>query len=170
MTLPTSRNTTLSAASPFPSSLANALQDMVVGFKRPSITRWIQPTPANIPNQAGTSTLAANSIVGGSAWQFRGMNVGHVFEGDRITGIALRLLGTGGAQSLTFLLNYGSGAALTSLGTLTVATPPASWATYSLAFATPHVMAVGESLSLDLTSGTLVGTTLGPIGIVSDRL
>lgn len=171
MSLPTSRDVTLSAASQVPSSLLDRLQDQVVGRKQPSFTQWVAPGFCAVPNATGSSTVAGDRITGNAAWTFTGMHVGPHTDGDRITALVVKFLGTGAAQVMTLLLKLSSAAgAVTTLATLTITNPPATWANYTQPLVTPHVMAPGESISLDLTSGTLLNTAIGAVGITKDRL
>lgn len=169
MPLPTSRNLTLTSASAFPSSLGNSLQDMIVGFKRPALYRWINPIRPNFESVAGTLSEDGYLMSAAETWQ--GMPVGLWDEGTRITAFAVKHLGTGGAWTATYLLrmNTGNGTPVT-IATLSFVNPPATWATYAVTLGTPQVLPAGAGLYLSQSAGSPVGNKLGLIGIQSDRL
>lgn len=170
MTLPTARNYTQNTAAPIQSTLLNALQDCVVGMKRPSAWRWINPATPNVLSAAGTNTMQEDGLTFGNAGTFTGMPLGIWNEGDRITAFAVRHLGTGVAWTAAYLLRMNIGGTLTTLGTLSIVTPPAAWATYTLTLGSPQTLPVNASLYLSQTTGAIVSNRLGLVGVQSDRL
>lgn len=168
MTLPTSRNYTQNPAAPIQSSLLNALQDCVVGMKRPSGWRWITPSTPNVP---GTVTMQEDNLLYANASTFSGMQLGHWLEGDRITAFAVRHLGTGVAWTAMYVLKMNKGdGATTTLGTLSIVNPAAAWATFTLTLGAAQVLPANASLLLSETTGAIVSNRLGLVGIQSDRL
>jgi hypothetical protein len=170
MTLPTSRNDTLTPASTVPASLLNALQDQVVGAKRPPLWRWQTPQGL-VAADVNLGYVADGSIIAGGAGAVLGLvPVTGLLVGDRITAISARVLGTGVATNVVVRLyrNNGDGTARTGIGTITIGTPPASWNTYTLTGLT-EVVAPGKAyfLQADLPS---TGQAIALLGVQTDRL
>lgn len=167
--LPTSRNMTFSDGTPVDPTTLNDLMDCVIGMKRPSSTRWFCPSTPNVLGSG--NSMAADHLVFGASNAFQGMPLGGSFESDRITGFAVRLEGAGGTYTIALglYLNEGS-ASPTLIGTLTIVNPPASWATYSVTLSSPITIAPGQSLFLSQTALGGIASSLGPVGITSDRL
>jgi hypothetical protein len=83
MTLPTSRNDTLTPASTVPASLLNALQDQVVGAKRPPLWRWQTPQGL-VAADVNLGYVADGSIIAGGAGAVLGLvPVTGLLDGDR---------------------------------------------------------------------------------------
>lgn len=168
MGLPSSRNTTYSPATPIKSADLNLIQDCLVGAKRSSAWRWMSPCTPNVIN---TNTMNLDGVMFAAAGHFEGMSLGMWQEGDRITGMAVRHIGTGVSCTPVYTLNanLGNGAPVV-IGTLTFVNPGATWNTYTYTLATPYVLPAAVSLFLSETASLPVSNKLGLVGIQSDRL
>jgi hypothetical protein len=169
MALPTSRNTTYTSASPVLSADLNALQDQIVGAKRPSIDTWQIPlgraaSEVNITWDTTLGFVAANP--GPANFNYVPLNV---LVGTRLTSLRAIVLGTGAATTVTIRIYRGNGDGTISLiGALVIASPPAAWAQYAVAL-TPEVIAAGKSYwyQADITT---TGQKVAMVGYSSDRL
>lgn len=95
----------------------------------------------------------------------------HTKTGDTIKGIGARILGTGAGGNVTVHLykNAGNGTGRSTVATLTITTPPATWTTYTLTTLT-EVVADQTGYTLDVEMPTtnqvvaLVGVQIAPPG------
>lgn len=158
MALPVSRNTTYGTDSPVLPNDLNALEDCVIGRKKPPWTRpfwpvlvyagtggvWA-PTGAGAP---GTPDITVNAIT---------LNEGVVGvpceEGDRVTGLRVQTFNNFGAgRTVTIKLYYGVGNGLwTQLGTATTVSAVAAWVPLTVPV-TPQIIAVDGALMMTLNA------------------
>lgn len=174
MALPSSRDISLNPGDPVPSTLLNKLQDLFIGVKRNTGWRWITPVK---PNVDSGNTMNADGLSFAAAGTFSGMPLGWWEEGSRITGFAVKHLGTAPANTVTYTLNLNKGdGAPTVLGTLTIVNPAVAWVQYTLTFdglsgrPSPFTMPAGSSLYLSETTAQQVANKLGLVGVQTDKL
>lgn len=171
MGLPTSRDRTFIAAASIPSATVNALQDCIVGRKYPPTWTWRPPL-----GRAASEINLTWDVVNG----FVKANPGPAnFDlvpitpnvGDRITTIGARVLGTGAGSNVVVRLyrNNGDGTARTTLATLTIVTPPAAWALYSVALGAAETVADGKGYFIQADIPT-TNQSVALVGYQSDRL
>lgn len=146
--------------------------DAIIGDKKASATEAICVSAPNVI--AGTVTMAESELTFGSGGTAHGIALGRFTDGDRITAFSVMLLGTGATFSpaLALMLNKGDGSPVL-LATLTIVNPPASWAMYTVALGTPHVMLPGESLYFNQPTATpplAAGTSIATAFVTRDRL
>lgn len=157
MSLPQSRNRTYDPTSPVRSADLNDLQDCIIGGKMPG--QWESVFPAGV-----TESNILPSYGGGYAYPDSGAGTMYrvpvqLREGVRVTDIGVRAYGAGGAGAPldVRLRRYNGDGTATVVGTVSVATPPAAWATYVNAI-TPFALGEGQSLSfeVDLPTGSRI--------------
>jgi len=174
MSLPTSRDVTLTPASKLPSSVINKLQDCVIGRKRPPWTRRFYPraisvSPANwtpIANPSGAGRAPTAQLTDEATTIFE-----IPFEdGDRIIGIDYDAYGL---SSCTGIVKYAStmGAAPATLGSWSDPDRVDGWGTVTVPGFVPQLCAATSVLWMEIT--TAVGSpryTMGLISATFDRL
>lgn len=131
MALPTSRNETYAANSKVKAVTLNDIQDCIIGDKMAANYEWVGPrgfAEVNITNDNVNGNVYANPGAATIAQVPLQLAVGR-----RVTDIAARVLGTGaGGNVVVRLRRYNGDGTSTVMGTLTINTPPAAWATYTL--------------------------------------
>lgn len=168
MALPTTRDLTLSSASAIPNALLNKLQDCVIGHKKPSLRKLLNPQAwmgmYSTPWVPGGPGLYVSSNVMGAGY------IGIPIEvGDRITNLELKVFGNG-VTDITFTVQYiDASMVLQTLGTVTDTNRTAAWATLTVPSFVPHVMAAGESLQI-FADVNASGYRIGPWWYDYDRL
>jgi hypothetical protein len=167
MALPTSREETFTPASPVSSNTLNAIQDAIIGRKRPSFVRSVPFAALNIINGwtftfGGTAYYESNAS--GSAYLALPMEVG-----ERVTGIEVDVYGNGAADT-TFTAYYMDAAQVPQqLATLTDTNRSAAWFSLAIAAFTAHTMAAKESLVLQIGQNA-AGYRLGTFRYTVDLL
>jgi hypothetical protein len=138
--LPLSRNKTYTTATPVRSADLNDIQDCVVAGAHGTKTRWFPPY-GRIPNDVNITTtngfVFANANV--AAVNYIGVPID---QGARIVGLRARVKGTGAAGNvLVKLVKWRGDVTETVVGTITIVSPPATWADYSGAIGPVNVTA-----------------------------
>lgn len=176
MTLPTSRDYTITPDGVIPSTLLNTLQDQHVGRKFASHWRWTVPKRGLRELNINLGVSGGYDVVGASG---DGAILQNAIEGlavgDRITAIGMAMIGTGASTTCTMELGYSDGlGGHRSLGSpgdlcLTIADPPAAWAKYTHTLASPLVVVADYAYYWYITIGKNL-SQFGPFGIQVDRL
>lgn len=177
MTLPTSRNTTYTPATPVLSADLNDLQDAIVGAKRPALWHWQTPVGLQSAEDGvhldGVWSIAPfqggfwKSTAGAPGLTFLTIPI-HPTVGDRIIAIGARALGLAANDIVLNLTSFDAVTRVANATPVTIAAPPAAWAKYTGAV-TPMTVLDGLEYRIEVTfNGANYG--LGPIGYESDRL
>ena len=167
MALPTSRDITLTSASPAPSNLLNKLQDMVIGNKKPSTTR--QSMPFFGSGKTGTWNELSNYVQSTIA---AGFQMPLLMEaGDRLTAVTIAAYGDGAVDCAFSLFAITPANAVTTLVNAQQDTNrAAAWGDVSLVLSpSTYVMGAGEALILTIGANA-ANYRVGPIRWTYDRL
>ena len=153
----------------------NALEDCVIGAKRPATTRtfWCSPavfqTPGNWTQLINTGGINIHALAADAAViALNGFEVN-----DRITACTLSRIGNAsanGAYNLIVARSDGNqNLAGTIIGVGNDVAPAAVWADIALGSFVSHVMAAGEALFLEIATNA-IGPSFGRIIVTYDRL
>lgn len=168
MALPSSRNTTYGPTSPVKSADLNALQDCVIGRKKPPWTRSFWPVFSM--NDAGFSTTVfppvkwTNTVASGSTIAVA------CDEGDRITALIFKAFGNGVVDA-TATLHYFDDATWpnpTTIGTIADNNRAAAWGDVVVPV-TPQIIGAGGALELVIAPNA-AGYSIGKFKSTFDRL
>lgn len=171
MNLPISRNTVYAPGAKVLNPDLAALEDCIRGMKYPPTWTWTIP----LGRPASEVSLLWDAVNG-----FVKANPGpasfdlvpiepNVF--DRITTLGARVIGTGAGGNVVvrLLRNNGDGTARTTLATLTIVTPAAAWATFTVALATPEIVGDSKGYFIQADLAT-TNQSIALVGYQSDRL
>ncbi len=165
-TLPVSRDITCGVG-PVPPDLLNTLQDLFVGKCCPPMTKHtLPPDPGAIFWTRTTigifyihSTAAGDCLI-----------PLEVEEGDRITGMSLKLYGDGAVDvDYNVMVLADDMVTATSLSSTADVDRAAAWGTLVMPAFVPHVMAAGECLLL-YANANAANARIGRISRTYDRL
>lgn len=152
MALPSTRNTNYaSGSSPFKAADMNAIQDCIVGNKKPSMTRAffasgiVPSAPAGLNINIGIGGTQ-NYIVSTAAPTF--LVIVPTEVGDRVTGLRANAFGDGAADCTYTVQVLDLTQAGTNLASATDTNRAAAWGEFNITAFTAHTMAVGELLAV----------------------
>jgi len=151
MSLPTTREHTYGADEPVRSPDLNAIQDAIIGAKKPSITRSSIIVPSWNINLSWNAGGGGEYYADGNLVQF-GMAL-HIEGGERLTAVSLNVYGSGTTDVAYYLYKVGANGAVTNL----LSSVPfedinraAAWGELVLPLTAPVLFASGESLALNV--------------------
>lgn len=102
--LPTSRTITLNPSDPFPSSLGNELQDMILGHKAPLYWKQVELRPINNSGSWGGALVAIGGVTR-LAWNANAVSDTRfnvmLEEGDTLSGFRLFVAGNGASPNFS---------------------------------------------------------------------
>lgn len=154
MALPTTRQENHGAQSPIKGTTIDAIQDCIVGAKKPQLVRTFGPSGSGMwpPSPAGWNFIANGTAAGNymistgvtSAMIYFAMDVG-----DRITGITCRAYGDG-AVDATFNAGYVdvANSQLQVLATATDTNRAAAYGDFAITPFTPRVLQLDEAIAV----------------------
>lgn len=171
--LPTARETTFAASAKVLGNVINALLDAILGRFFPATWAWTIPLgrAASEVNLTWDAVNGKITATGAANFDFVPIAPGAgPFVGDRITTIGARVLGTGAGGNVTVSLmrDNGDGSAVTEVVRLTIVTPPAAWALYTVALA-PCELAVDRNAYFFRGTLATAGQAIATLGYQSDR-
>lgn len=149
MTLPASRNTTYAAGSQVKSADLNAIQDCIVGMKKPSFTRLFWPrlilnTVFIETDTAGFAPVFYKSNAAGRAYFVVPAEVGdHLLA----NGITMEFFGDGAVDNAILVTHTTSvGSVGTTLNAFTLTNTPAAWTPVTFSNNQSPVMVPGAQI------------------------
>lgn len=170
MGLPTSREATHGTGSVIKGTTVDAIQDSIIGRKFGPGWRWLPPL-GRAASELNLTWDTINGFVKATTAANFDLVVIQPNVGDRITTIGARVLGTGAGGNVVIRLfrNNGDGTGKSLMGTLTIATPPATWATYTAPLTKPENVAdaMGYYFQADIPTAN---QCVSVVGYQSDRL
>lgn len=162
-TLPNSRTTTIVDGDPISGNLIDEIQDCIIGLRRKAYSRVFYPSPLIV--SGGPFTCVANPV--NPAWPpaWKAAALGSMFatvpveSGEIITGIDLDSYSPGVGDikvTLTYSTTMGAGSPVIGAAPVAQATPAGGWNRYAfpIVIAIPHVVADGESILAEISTGT----------------
>lgn len=171
--LPSSRNTTYTAASPVLSADLNDLQDMIIGMKFLSHWRWKKPGRTgyelHIDFDDGSGAYR-NIKANADGALYYGFELCEVPEGTRVTGVGAVAYGTHAGENMQVVLQtHRVGVGDLVIATLNITNPVATETIYTAAAGSPHTLAAGEALWVNC-SLPKSGDIFYSFGVQIDRL
>ena len=159
--LPMSRNENCAPETPVRSALLNDIQDCIVVGAHGLKTMWYPPF-SRVANDSGTITFTNGFVFAGANTSAMNYIAAPIDQGKTIAGLRARVKGTGAAGNVVVsLIRWRDQGPETTEATLTIVSPPNSWATYAVVMPTPLIVAAGDAFWLRcafaLTNQAVVG-------------
>lgn len=168
MGLPDSREHTYGANEPVRSTDLNAIQDAIIGMKKPKHWVWFMVL-AGQPGETAVTIDAAGATATANTGFVRNTLRGILEVGDYVYTVKSRFFGSAATGNSLIELYENRDNAGTLKATLTIVDPPASWADYSQSLGgTPLQILDGRTYSFDLTFGK-TGRAVSAIGLEIGR-